>query len=98
MTNIYMNQFIRTAIMSAVLLSAGSAQAMNERERYFLRFHEYPPESTVALTPNSLNGQSASGPNEIFQPNFARQEPGTAVTHYGLVRQKAVAQDAALPK
>lgn len=92
-----MKQFIRPVLIIAVFLSAGSAQAMNERERYFLRFHEYPAENTPAVAPANLNNQPASAREELFQPSFARQEPGTAVTRYGLARQKAVAKDAALP-
>lgn len=86
------------AITVGVLLSAGSAQAMNERERYFLRFHEYPAENTVALSPNNLNEQPALAREESFLPNFVRQEPGTAETRYGLVRQKGAANAVALPK
>jgi hypothetical protein len=97
MTGDFMKRIMSLMIIGSIICCAGVAQAMEERERYFNRYHQYPVENVIAATPGS-NQPSALAPAESFQPNFVRQEPTSAKLHDELVRrQKSAATAPALP-
>lgn len=85
------------ALLAVAVSAATPAQAMNERERFFSRYHQYPagdvnvPDQGVRATeptvaPADIALPSATPPETVPVPNFAREEPATAQKSVGLER------------
>jgi hypothetical protein len=77
---------IGLALLAVMVIAATPAQAMNERERFFSRYHQYPVgdgnasnQEARALEPIAAPADialpSATPPEAVPVPSFAREEP-----------------------
>lgn len=95
---------IGLALLAVMAIAATPAQAMNERERFFSRYHQYPVgdvnasnQEARALEPTAVPSNialpSATPPEAVPVPSFAREEPAEAQKSVGLERPATLHPD-----